>query len=336
MGDKKIRFGILGCGNIGDVHIKAINDLEDGELVAICDVNPERVKKIADTYGIKAYTSYDDMLSDDEIDAVSICTPSGMHKSQAIKGLLSDKHVIVEKPMALTVADAEEICDTAKKSNKLFSVIFQMRYSEDIQYVKKIIDNGELGNLVLCNLSMKYWRDKSYFEASPWRGTFAMDGGGALMNQGIHGIDIMHYLLGVPRIISAKVKTLVHKIEVEDTAVAAVEYPSGALGTIVAATSIIPGFGRRIEIHGTRGYAIISDLYIEKLYIDGKFIIDKNVEVSAGSASDPTKMKHAAHLKQFKNFVAAINGKETLISTAEDGLAAVSTIQKIYELSSKN
>lgn len=333
MGNKKIRFGILGCGTIGDVHAKAILELDGAELCAICDVNPDRVKKYAESYGIKAYTSYDEMLADPDIDAVTICTPSGMHADQAIKALKAHKHVITEKPMALTEADAKRVCDAAKNASTLLGVVFQMRYSEDIQRLKKMIDNGELGRLVLCDLHMKYWRDKSYFDVSPWRGTFAMDGGGALMNQGIHGIDIMNYLFGVPKIIGASVKTLVHDIEVEDTAVAAVEYPSGALGIIEAATSIVPGFGRRIEVHGTRGYAIISDVYLEKLYIDGKFIIDREVEVNAGSASDPTKLKHMAHLKQFRNFVSAIRGEEELIATAEDGLFAVALIEKIYNIS---
>lgn len=153
------------------------------------------------------------------------------------------------------------------------------------------------------------------------------------MNQGIHGIDIMHYLLGAPRIISAKVKTLIHNIEVEDTAVAIVEYPSGALGIIEAATSISPGFGRKIEIHGEKGYLIISEKSIEKLYIDGKFIIDKEVENSPGSASDPTKMKHEAHLCQFENFANNIFGKEELLSSAKNGYDTVAAIEKIYEIS---
>ena len=336
MEKKKIKFGVLGCGNIGRVHIRAIDELEDGELIAVCDNDGGRVKKIAEEYGTKAYTSYEEMLLDGDIDAIAICTPSGMHKEQATRALLADKHIILEKPMALTAADAEELCRRAEKSNKLLSVVFQMRFSKDIQFVKRLIEEGSLGRLVLCNLSMKYWRDKSYFEASPWRGTVAMDGGGALMNQGIHGIDIMHYLLGVPRVLSSRVKTLVHTIEVEDTALALLEYPSGAIGTVEAATSITPGFGRRIEIHGTRGYAVISDLHIEKLYIDGKMLVDREVAVSLGSASDPTKMQHASHLQQYKNFVGAINGEEELVSTAHDGLAAIKTIERIYELSPRD
>ena len=256
-----------------------------------------------------------------------------MHAEQAIAALNKNKHVLVEKPMALNSTDAKKVCEAAKESQKLLSVVFQSRYAEDIQLTKKLLDQNKLGTLTFCDLYMKYWRSPSYFEASPWRGTFAMDGGGALMNQGIHGIDIMHYLLGAPRLLGAKVKTLVHSIETEDTAVAAVEYPCGALGVIQASTSANPGFDRKIEIHGSRGYATIVDTYLEKLFVDGEFVVNQKVEASVGTSSDPTKMSHEKHLLQFKNFINAIFGEEKLISTAEDGYASVSFIEKIYNMS---
>lgn len=331
---KKIKFGILGCGTIGDVHARAIAELPElCELAALCDVNPARAKEYAKKYNVKAYSDYSEMLRDPDIDAVSICTPSGMHADQAIAAIEAEKHVLCEKPMALTTADAERIRAAEARSNKKLSVVFQMRYTEDIQYIKKVIEDGMLGQLTFCDLYMKYWRDESYFKVSPWRGTFAMDGGGALMNQGIHGIDIMHYLCGAPKLLGAKVKTLIHDIETEDTAVAAVEYPSGALGVIQASTSSNPGFDRRVEINGSRGYAVIIDAHLEKLYVDGKFIVDTVIETGAGTKSDPTKMSHDKHTLQIKNFIRAIHGEEELISTSADGLAAVSFIEKIYETS---
>ena len=331
---KKIRIAILGCGVIGDVHARAIAELPElCELVALCDVNPARAEEYAKKYNVKAYSDYAEMLRDKEIDAVTICTPSGMHADQAIAAIEAGKHVLCEKPMALTTADALRIREAEAKSDKKLSVIFQMRYTKDIQYLKKVIEEGKLGQLTFCDLYMKYWRDESYFKASPWRGTFAMDGGGALMNQGIHGVDIMHYLCGAPKLLTAKVKTLVHNIETEDTAIAAVEYPSGALGVIEASTSSNPGFDRRIEINGTRGYAVIIDAHLEKLFIDGEFIIDTKIETGAGTKSDPTKMSHDKHTLQIKNFVRSINGEEELISTSADGLWAVSFIEKIYETS---
>jgi predicted dehydrogenase len=331
---KKIRIAILGCGTIGDVHARAIAELPElCTLAAICDVSPERAEAYAKKYNTKGYSDYAEMLADPDIDAVSICTPSGMHADQAIMAMEAGKHVLCEKPMALTTRDAERICECEARTKKTLSVIFQMRFIEDMQYLKRVIADGMLGTLVFCDLYMKYWRDEAYFKVSPWRGTFAMDGGGALMNQGIHGVDIMHFLCGAPRLLTAKVKTLVHNIETEDTAVAAVEYPSGALGVIQASTSANPGFDRRIEIHGSRGYAVVIDAHIEKLFVDGKFLIDKKIETGAGTKSDPTKMSHDKHTLQMKNFVRALRGEEELLSTSLDGLKAVSFIEKVYEAS---
>ena len=333
MSMNEIKFAIIGCGTIGDVHARAIMELDGAVLAAVCDFSPERAKEFAARYGTLAYSDYDELLKNEEIDVISICTPSGLHAKQAIAALSANKHVLLEKPMALNSKDAYSIVKSAKKSNKILSVVFQARYTEGAKRLKSIIENGELGDIILCDMYMKYWRDEEYFKVSKWRGTFAMDGGGALMNQGIHGIDLLHYLLGKPKLISAKVKTLSHNIETEDTAVAAVEYPCGALGIIEAATSTPPGFGRRIEINGTRGYAVLLESTLEKLFIDGKFIIDEEAKIPDGSATDPSKMKHDTHLLQFKNFIGAIRGEEELLSNAEDGYNAVNFIEQIYETS---
>ncbi len=330
---KNIRFGILGCGNISDAHITAQRCVDGAEFYAVCDVNPERVQKYSEKYNVKTYTSYEAMLNDENVDAVAICTPSGMHKDQALLALKHKKHVILEKPMALTSADCAELCREAEASDKLLSVVFQLRYNDDIQKAKKIIADGTLGTLAFCDLYMKYWRDESYFAESTWRGTFAMDGGGALMNQGIHGIDVINYLFGMPKLLSAKVKTLAHNIETEDTAVAIVEYPSGALGVIEASTTSNPGFHRRIEINGTRGYMTLVDTTIEKLFVDGKMFIDNELVTSGGSAADPKQTAHDGHIRQYRNFIAALHGNEELISSPKDGYNAVHLIEQIYEKS---
>ena len=330
---KNMKFGILGCGNISDVHVKAISEIEGAELYAVCDVNETRVNEYAKKHNVLAFTDYEKMLADENIDAVAICTPSGMHKNQALLALKNKKHVLVEKPMALTAADCRELCDAAKESEKLITVIFQLRYSDDLKRAKEIIKDETLGKLAFCDLYMKYWRDESYFLESAWRGTFEMDGGGALMNQGIHGIDLIHYLFGVPKLISARVKTIAHNIETEDTAVAIVEYPSGALGVIEGSTSSNPGFHRRIEINGSRGYMTIVDQTIEKLFVDGEFLINKELETSGGSASDAKATSHTGHVKHYTNFIRATEGLEELISSPEDGYKSVALIEQIYKKS---
>ncbi len=326
----KFRFAVLGCGLIGDIHAQAITSLPDAQLYAMCDVSRERAEEYASRHGARAFTSYDELLADPAVDAVSICTPSGMHADQAIAALRAGKHVLLEKPMALTGRDALRIREAEAESGKLVSVVFQTRYVEDIRYLKSLIDEGRFGTLAFCDLYMKYWRDPSYYSASPWRGTFAMDGGGALMNQGIHGIDVMHFLFGEPRLIGARVKTLVHDIETEDTAAAVVEYPSGALGVIEASTSANPGFSRKIEINGSRGYAIVNDASIVKLVLDGKTLIDKEMKTDIGTASDPGKMSADKHALQIRNFIDAIRGEAELISTSYNGYTAVKFIEDIY------
>jgi predicted dehydrogenase len=296
----------------------------------MCDVSRERAEEYASRYGARAFTSYDELLANPNVDAVSICTPSGMHADQAITALRAGKHVLLEKPMALTARDALRIREAEAEYGKLVSVVFQTRYVEDIRYLKGLIDDGRFGTLAFCDLYMKYWRDPTYYSASPWRGTFAMDGGGALMNQGIHGVDVMHFLFGEAKLIGARVKTLVHDIETEDTAAAVVEYPSGALGVIEASTSANPGFSRKIEINGSRGYAIVNDASIVKLVLDGETLVDKEMKTDIGTASDPGKMSADKHAMQIRNFIDATRGEAELISNSYNGYTAVKFIEDIY------
>ena len=327
---EKFRFAILGCGLIGDIHAQAILSHPDAELYAMCDVSAERAGDYASRYGARVFTSYDELLADPSVDAVSICTPSGMHADQAIAALRAGKHVLLEKPMALTGRDALRIREAEAESGKLVSVVFQTRYVEDIRYLKSLIEDGRFGTLAFCDLYMKYWRDPTYYSESPWRGTFAIDGGGALMNQGIHGVDVMHFLFGEAKLIGARVKTLVHDIETEDTAAAVVEYPSGALGVIEASTSASPGFSRRIEVNGSRGYAVVNDSALVKLVLDGVTLVDKSLDTDAGTASDPSRMTCEKHALQIRNFIDAARGEAELISNSYNGYTAVKFIEDIY------
>ena len=331
-----IKFGIIGCGMIAGTHAQALNNVDGAMLCGVFDQNEIRAIEFASKYGIRSYNSLKEMLNDNEIEAVCICTPSGLHAEQAIAALSAGKHVVLEKPMALTTADAKRICDQADKSNGLITVISQSRYGDDIERVKALIKDKAFGQLVTCDLYMKFWREPSYYENSPWRGTWLYDGGGALMNQGIHGIDLMNYLFGAPRLLSGRVKTLVHGIEVEDTAAALVEYDCGALGIIEGTTSAYPGFSRRIEINGSKGYAHIVAGKLESLCINGEVLFQGVSVTKNGTESDPTKLNYEGHVKQLTNFINAINKKEPLFVTANDGYAAVKIIEEIYNSSNKN
>lgn len=324
-----VKFGILGCGMIASVHADAISCIPSALLVGVADNNFSVAQSLANKLNVKAYRDYDEMLADASVDAVCICTPSFFHTQNAIKALESGKHVVVEKPMALTSKEADELIAVVDKTGKRLTVISQLRFSDDLSKVKELITERAFGKISLCTLNMKYYRAPEYFSSSPWKGTKKFDGGGALMNQGIHGIDVLEYLLGSIKDVSGKVKTLVHDIEVEDTAVAMLEFECGALGTIVGSTCAYPGFERKIELHGDKGYVVLEENKIAKLMIDG---VEQGIiaQTKIQTASDPTKVQPDEHKKQLENFIKAILGEAELLVDCREGRKAVNTIEKIY------
>ncbi len=329
MTEKTLRFGILGCGTIAGFHAKAIEHLPNAVLTGAADHMPAFAEAFAQKHHITAYATYEQMLADSTIDAVCICTPSGFHKENALAALVANKHVVLEKPMAFTKEEAKEIADACRKHGRVLTVISQLRFSEDIQKVKALVEDNAFGQLVFCDLYMKYWRSEEYYASSDWKGTLRFDGGGALMNQGIHGVDILLYLAGDAKVLSAKNRTVYHNIEVEDQSVAMLEFENGALGVIEASTCSCPGFERRIELIGTKGSVVLKEGSIESLVVQGKPIECGKVAV-AGTANDPTAMDFALHAMQLGNFIAAVFGEEPLRIDAKEGSRAVSLIEEIY------
>ena len=326
-------FAVFGCGTISDVHARAILEIENAHFVGAADIVHSRAAAFAEKYGGVAFSDYSELLASDEVDAVCICTPSGTHADLAIEALQAGKNVVLEKPMAINVHDCDRIIEACRKTNRKLTVISQMRERPDIIRAKEIIDSGKLGKIVLCNLQMKYYRPEEYYRGS-WRGTKAMDGGGALMNQGIHGIDIMSYLLGEIKEESCQslVRTSLHDIEVEDTAVAICEFKRGALGMISATTSVYPGFSRVIEVCGSRGSIIIRDGQMERLVL-----ADENVDITYDIAESEGKSNNAVidtewHKRQICRFIKAIRGEEVPDLCDEyQGRIAVDLIEKIYK-----
>ena len=333
---KKItKFGILGCGLIASVHADAISRIENATLVGVADNNREFAQNFAEKRGVKVFNDYFEMLSSPEIDVVCICTPSCFHAQNAIDALNNGKHVVLEKPMALSTKDADLVIETCKKTGKLLTVISQLRFSEDILRVKKLIEEGALGKITLCELNMRYYRSPDYYSSSPWKGTLKFDGGGALMNQGIHGVDLFEYMIGEIKNVNGVIKTLVHDIEVEDSAVATVEFSNGALGTIMASSCAYPGFNRKITINGSDGYVILSENSVEKLVI--KDTVCEEYDLNKVSASnDPASVSYEYHKRQLTNLISAINGEEKLLIDANEGKKAVKVIETIYQTSAKN
>ena len=325
---KNVKFGILGCGMIASIHADAIKNIEGATLVGVADNNLEFAQKFAFKHSVLAFDSYEQMLGSD-IDVVCVCTPSCFHAQNAIDALDNGKHVVVEKPMALSVEDADRVEEASKRNGKLVTVISQLRFSKDVIRLKEYVESGAFGKISLCTLTMKYYRSKEYFASSNWKGTLKFDGGGALMNQGIHGVDLMQYVMGGVKSVSGKIGTLCHSVEVEDTAVATVEFISGALGVIVASTCAYPGFDRKLEIHGEKGYAILTENNLEKLMVEGKEVKLDAFEKS-NTASDPTALASAMHQKQIENLLLAIDGKAQVLVDCSEGKKAVKIITDIY------
>ncbi len=326
---RKMNFAIFGCGVIAGFHAAALGDIENAVLYACADVTRAKADAFAEKHGTRAYADFDALLSDPDIDVVTICTPNGTHAELAIKALTAGKNVVLEKPMAITVHDCEKIIEAAKNAKGKITVISQLRTSPDIQRAREIVRSGALGRIVLADLTMKYYRAPEYYKGS-WRGTKKMDGGGALMNQGIHGVDILQYLVGGVKSIASIVRTLSHDIEVEDTAVASLEFESGALGVIVASTATHPGFEREIRINGTRGAIEITENQIVRLVIDGKEEPCTKFEGASGASSN-TAISHAEHSKQLASFIRVLNGEACEYVDEFEGKKAVEIIETIYK-----
>ena len=324
------KIALIGCGGIALTHCSVIKQLENASIIGVYDQNTDRAKAFAKEHGIKTvYESMDALLAS-EASIVSICTPSGLHAPLSIKCMRAGKHVVVEKPIALSEEDCELLLQAEKETGKKCAPISQLRFADGIRQAKKIIESGALGKPVLCDLYMKYYRNEQYY-ANSWRGTVAMDGGGALMNQGIHGIDILHFLMGDIAQINGTVRTLVHSIEVEDTAVATAVFQNGALGVIEGTTSVRPGYPRRMELHFEKGSMIIEEDHI--ISCDLPDFSQKERSEKFSSHNNPMSISYEFHRRQYIDILSAIEHNTPLFYTAEDAAHSVRTILGIYRSS---
>ena len=247
---------------IGKVHAEALAELPDvAELVAVVDRDPAKAQELADAVRApSATTDLDAVLRRDDIDAVTICTPSGLHADGAVAALEAGKHVVVEKPIDITLAAADRIIDAEKRSGKTVAVISQHRFDRSTEKVPHAVRDGHLGTITSAIASHAWWRGQSYYDSGDWRGTWALDGGGAVMNQTVHTINLMITTLGTPVEVFAYTGCLAHeRIEVEDTAVAVVKFASGALGIIHGTTAAYPGLDASLRVFGSKGSAVITD-----------------------------------------------------------------------------
>src|SRR5258708_1786001 len=264
---RKLRFGIIGCGVIGHIHAEAISSLSDAQLVAVADVIPKRAQELAEKFHVTPYEDFQEMLAHEELDVVDIGTPSGQHGEHACQVMRSGRHVIVEKPMEISRAAIEEMLRVQQETGVKLAVISQHRFDPVTRQVYDLVEEQAFGRLVLGNAIIPWWRSQAYYDSGAWRGTWELDGAGALMNQSIHSIDLLQCLLRPVRSVFAYTDTLGPPMRTEDVGVAVLRFANGALGTIAATTRAYPGVSTRIEIYGDKGSAVIEDDQLSYLHL---------------------------------------------------------------------
>lgn len=255
---KKIGYAVLGLG-IGMAHVEAVLQSENAELVALCDIDTDRLAEAQEMCpSARAYTSFDELVADGDVDVISVCLPSGMHAEYAIRAMEAGKHVLIEKPIDITCEKALEIEKTRLRTGKKAGVVHQNRYNLNMMPIKRAIDEGKLGKLFLGTFAVKWYRDQRYYNNGGWRGTWDMDGGGSLINQSIHTLDIMQWLMGEVESVRSEMNIYNHDIDTEDFTASLIKFKSGATATFVSTTCAFPGISTEIMIYGTEG-AIEAD-----------------------------------------------------------------------------
>jgi UDP-N-acetyl-2-amino-2-deoxyglucuronate dehydrogenase len=333
-------FGIVGLGLIADFHAKAIQGISGskGTLVACCSRNAEKAKKFAEKYNCRGYADLRDFLGHPGLDIVSICSPSGAHLDTALAAAQAGKHVIVEKPLEITLERCDRIIEACRKAGVSLAGIFQSRFSEVAGLVKSTLEEGRFGTLVLGDAYVKWFRSQQYYDHGGWHGTQALDGGGALINQSIHAIDLLQWFMGPVDSVQAFTGTIGHKrIEVEDNAVAALRFRNGAFGVIEGSTAVYPGFLKRIEISGTRGSMVLEEETLKTWEFAESAPGDEEIRKkhsggakSGGGAADPAAISFQGHRRQFEEFVSALDKGRPPLVDGPEARKAVEIIQAIY------
>jgi UDP-N-acetyl-2-amino-2-deoxyglucuronate dehydrogenase len=332
-------FGIIGCGMIANFHARALGDVRGAKLVGGYDAVPAMAEKLAAAHHCKAYRTLAEMLADPAIHAVTIGTPSGAHLDPVVAAARAGKHVIVEKPLEITLRRCDKIIAECEKAGVALSTIFPSRFHDSSRELKKAVEQKRFGKLALGDAIVKWYRTQAYYDSGAWRGTWELDGGGALMNQAIHTVDLLAWLMGPVVEVRALTGLLAHeRIAVEDVAVAAVRFASGALGTIVASTAVYPGYLKRIEIHGDAGSAVLEEEDLVKWDFAKKTKADEALlkkmsekKSTGGGAADPAAIGHHGHARQLQDFVNAIRKGSKPAIDGPEGRRAVEIILAIYK-----
>jgi len=335
---RKVKFGIIGVGAIAKMHAAALRLTDNAELFIVYDKIPERAAAFAQQFNCRMVSSFEAFLAS-EVEAVTIATPSGLHADVAIPAARAGKHILCEKPLEITVSKTNDLVRACESSNVRLSAVFQSRFSQSVQTIKQAVDAGRFGEPVLATASVRWYRRPEYYASATWRGTWALDGGGALMNQGIHTADLLVYFNGDVSEVTGRTARLMHKsIEVEDTVVAMLKFKNNSLGTLEASTACAPGFPRRVELSGTQGSVMLEDDRIIRWAFADERPEDAEIrrvgglgEGLNGGSSDPNAISAEGHRRQIAELADAILNGHRLTTPGAEGKRAVELICAVYE-----
>ncbi|MGH9836668.1 MAG: Gfo/Idh/MocA family protein [Blastocatellia bacterium] len=326
----EIGFGVVGCGMIGRVQAEAIALIPGARLLAVCARDEKRVAEFAEKFGADGYTDYDRFLEHPGLQIVNICTPNGLHAEQGVEAAQAGKHVLVEKPIETNLKKADTLIEACDRNGVKLGVIFQSRFLPAVQKIKRAIDEGRLGRLMVGDAYVKWYRAPEYY-ADSWHGTMALDGGGALINQAIHTVDLLRWMMGpVETVFAMKSALRYPHIEAEDTLVASLRFQNGALGVIEAATSIKPGFKRRLEISGERGTVILDGDVISCWAIDGEAEDATGGEQITDGSANPAAISNEGHRRQIEDMMRAVVEDRQPMIDGREGRKSLELVTALY------
>lgn len=331
---KTFGIGIVGTGAIAIKHAQAIGSLENAELIALFNPNPLSAEKASSKFSVPVFSDWEEFTALPELDAICICTPSGLHLEPALKAIQAGKHVFVEKPIEVTLDRADQLIRAAEAKQVKLGVVFQNRFSPDFIRLNNAVKAGLFGRILMGNAAINWFRDAAYYSSSQWKGTIEFDGGGALINQAIHTLDLLLEVMGDVDSVFGKVKTTLYPIEGEDLGAAVVNFKSGAMGTVTAGTSLYPGYPERLEIFGTEGSAILEAGKLIAWNVRGtESPITKTGLTSASGSSDPNAIGFELHAMQWRDFLNSIESGNQPEVDGPKSRKSLELIRAIYQSS---
>src|SRR5690349_10545392 len=327
----EFKVALVGCGRISRNHFEALRKIEGLTLTAVCDIVPDRAHSAADQEGVEAFTAYDELLQRADCDVVSVCTPSGLHPSQGAMAARAGKHVITEKPMAITLSQADELVHACDEAGVFLFVVKQNRLNPPIQLLRRAVDKGRFGRIFLANTTVRWQRPQEYYDAAPWRGTWEFDGG-AIMNQASHYVDLIQWLVGPVESVMAKTATQARRIEAEDSGVAILKFRSGALGVIEVNVLAYPkNLEGSITILGEKGSVKIGGTAVNRvetwLFAD----YDDDDKLVETVATNPPSVYGYGHEGYYRNVLAVLHGEAKAETDGRAGRKSLELILGIYE-----